>query len=72
MAHLEPNAMVQMLVLVLTHPKLGVVAAMMFLRVRFQPKIIITILKFLWERIAVMGLWPAVAIFKVCKVETML
>jgi hypothetical protein len=70
MAHLEPNAMVLKLVRVLTHPKLGAVAAMMLMRVHFQSKLII--LKFLWERIAVMGLWPAVAIFKECKVETML
>ena len=62
--------MVLKLVRVLTRPKLGVVAAMELMRVCFHSQIII--LKFLWERIAVMGFLPAVAIFKVCKVETML
>ena len=33
----------------------------------------VLLIKFLWERIAVMGLWPVLALFKkLCQVETML
>jgi hypothetical protein len=70
MVNLEPNVMVYMLVLVLTHPKLGVVAAMDKLRVSFPRDILI---KFLWERIAVMDCMPALNILsQLCKVEAML
>jgi hypothetical protein len=57
MAHLKPNAMVMMPVLVFSCPKLGVVAATEILHVSWiLPRILL--IKFLWERIAVMGLWP--------------
>jgi hypothetical protein len=69
MVHLEPNAMVLMPVLVLTHPKLGVVAAMAILLValnRVEPQLV------LWVRIAVMGIMPALYIWFRCQVETIL
>jgi hypothetical protein len=66
MVNLEPNALVQMLVLKLTYPKLGVVVAMEQMHA-YSPLLLI---KFPWERIAVMGLRPAIGIFIIgCSME---
>jgi hypothetical protein len=72
MAHLEPNVMVLMPVLVLTtYPMLGVVAAMEKKRVISQA--LLELKKFLWERRAVMDYRPALHILLMCRdVEALL
>jgi hypothetical protein len=52
MVNLEPNVMVYMLVLVLTHPTFGVIVAMENLHVTFPTQYLL--IKFGWKRIAVM------------------
>ena len=53
----------QMLVMVLSYPTLGVVAVMEIVRVAYPA--LHRMIKFLWERIAVMSNFPAVGIFRI-------
>jgi hypothetical protein len=69
MVHLEPNVLVQMLVLILSYPTLGVVAVMEIMRVAYPAWIPLLLILFLWERIAVMDYGPALHILGISFLE---